>query len=770
MKKRFILIFLIILCLILFIIPVFSAIPQTERDALIAFYNSTDGDNWTANTNWRNPGDPAQFNDPGTEHTWFGVTCNAELTRVTALTYSFNGLSGSIPTEINQLPYLESIHIDWCTLNAALPDMSGLTNLNDLFLAYNGITGSVPAWLNNLTGLMTINLRGNQLSGPLPDLGNLTGLRSLDLCSNQLSGNIPTWLNTFTQLMTLYLNDNQFTGNIPDLSGITSLTRLNLSDNDLIGPIPTWMNNISSLAYIELGGNHFTGTIPDLSNIASGLHTFDLSNNQLTGAMPAWMSSATNIMNLYLNSNQISGDITWLTPLTSLMYLNLGDNHFSGGIPPELGNMSLLRALYLNHNTLDGEIPAELGNLTGLEYLHLDGNKFTGDLPGALSNLTNLLQGELWLSWNILEGGGSSFIDSKHTGDWQATQTVAPTGVTAGDETGTTVTLNWTPVDYQADPGGYKIYYSTTSGSGYSYYLTVTGKSKSKATLQSLEPGTTYYFQIRTYTSAHINNDSLLTSGDSPEVSAATVGAPLEITLPNGGEAMFQGEEIIVTWNTGEGIENVVLTYSIDAGTTWDLIAGPIANSGVHTWLLPNTPSTQCQVKVEAEDGSVEDTGDGFFTIQPPELTLTTFNNGDLIFQGTEVNIDWTSDGIVENVLLTFTTDGGTTWHPITSVIPNTGHYAWILPNTPSTQCKIRIEEENGYASDESDMLFTIMAPEITLTTLNGGDSIFQGTEVNIDWYTDGIVENVMLTFTTDGGTTWHPITSVIPNSGHYAW
>ncbi len=29
-----------------------AGIPQSERDALVALYNATGGDNWTDNTNW----------------------------------------------------------------------------------------------------------------------------------------------------------------------------------------------------------------------------------------------------------------------------------------------------------------------------------------------------------------------------------------------------------------------------------------------------------------------------------------------------------------------------------------------------------------------------------------------------------------------------------------------------------------------------------------------------------------------------------------------
>ncbi|MER2529260.1 MAG: hypothetical protein ABTR07_15155 [Candidatus Competibacter denitrificans] len=48
-----------------------AAIPLAERDALIALYNSTDGDNWTIKTNWNGAA--------GTECTWAGVTCDMLL-------------------------------------------------------------------------------------------------------------------------------------------------------------------------------------------------------------------------------------------------------------------------------------------------------------------------------------------------------------------------------------------------------------------------------------------------------------------------------------------------------------------------------------------------------------------------------------------------------------------------------------------------------------------------------------------------------------------
>ena len=60
-----------------------ASIPATQREALIALYNSTDGDNWTKNNGWQDPPlDVDGFAMPGTENTWHGITCDGGNTTV----------------------------------------------------------------------------------------------------------------------------------------------------------------------------------------------------------------------------------------------------------------------------------------------------------------------------------------------------------------------------------------------------------------------------------------------------------------------------------------------------------------------------------------------------------------------------------------------------------------------------------------------------------------------------------------------------------------
>ena len=73
---------------------------QTDREALVAFYNATDGPNWQNKTNW---GSGAPLSD------WYGVTANDQGS-VVELSLSGNSLRGIFkPTLRMSLTFLKNI-------------------------------------------------------------------------------------------------------------------------------------------------------------------------------------------------------------------------------------------------------------------------------------------------------------------------------------------------------------------------------------------------------------------------------------------------------------------------------------------------------------------------------------------------------------------------------------------------------------------------------------------------------------------------------------
>ena len=92
---------------LLFCIPAAATIPQAERQALIAIYNSANGDDWTNHTGWKTgPLHTDGFALPGTENKWFGVFCDQYNTTVQYLNFTNNKLAGTIPHEMGNLSNL----------------------------------------------------------------------------------------------------------------------------------------------------------------------------------------------------------------------------------------------------------------------------------------------------------------------------------------------------------------------------------------------------------------------------------------------------------------------------------------------------------------------------------------------------------------------------------------------------------------------------------------------------------------------------------------
>lgn len=258
----------------------YGVILSSERQVLINIYNNTGGSGWANRTGWRNASD-SDFAAPGTECTWYGVTCSAGDAHVTRVLLSNNNLVGSLPS----LRALTSLGVFYGQLNhltGSIPSLSGMASLMEFDVTGNQLTGSVPS-LSGLTSLTSFSVARNQLSGSLPSLSELTALQYLFVEENALTGSIPS-LSNLTSLRWFYVFDNQLSGEIPPLTGLTALQRFAASRNNLTGSIPS-LAGLTSLTDFNVSFNQLTGTIPPLNGLGA-LSSLYVSGNQLTGVVP----------------------------------------------------------------------------------------------------------------------------------------------------------------------------------------------------------------------------------------------------------------------------------------------------------------------------------------------------------------------------------------------------------------------------------------------------------------------------------------------------
>lgn len=271
--------------------PSTAAIPDSERQALIAIYEATHGGTWVANTNWCTtdpcPLDAPTFAPSGTEcysgtpgSGWYGVVCNDDGTHVVGINLSANHLTGTLPS-IAAFTALQDFMVSNNELYGTLPDISALIWLRTFAASANRFTGSIPN-LAGFTALKSFLVGENQLTGTIPSLDGLDALKSFDVGDNRLTGTIPE-LAGHIALVNFIVAGNELTGTIPDLSGLDSLAYFFVDHNRLEGSIPP-LAGMTALRQIFVSDNRLTGTIPELP---SGLLRIDVGNNLLSGPVPA---------------------------------------------------------------------------------------------------------------------------------------------------------------------------------------------------------------------------------------------------------------------------------------------------------------------------------------------------------------------------------------------------------------------------------------------------------------------------------------------------
>ncbi|MBE0686707.1 MAG: hypothetical protein IH585_12010 [Anaerolineaceae bacterium] len=168
-------------------------IPQSECEALVDLYNSTNGDNWARKDNWLITNSPSE---------WFGIFIIDN--HVNMIVLSNNSLSGNIPPTLENFLNLEFLDLMFNQLTGSIPpELGKLVKLTGLLIESNQLTGSIPSELGKLDNLRYLLLARNFLIGSIPpQLGNLSNLERLHLFENPLlSGSIPMKFSKLEKLM-----------------------------------------------------------------------------------------------------------------------------------------------------------------------------------------------------------------------------------------------------------------------------------------------------------------------------------------------------------------------------------------------------------------------------------------------------------------------------------------------------------------------------------------------------------------------------------------
>ena len=259
-----------------------------------------------------------------------------------------------------------------------------------------------------------------------------------------------------------------------------------------------------------------------------------------------------------------------------------------------------------------------------------------------------------------------------------------------------------------------------------------------------------------------------------------TIKPAVTILTPNGGEQVnnIGGCTVTsITFDHSPAFTTFYLEYTLNDGITWTPITtnfSATANPATYNWNIPNVSGSQARVRVRPTVNGYTDASDEVFPIIKA-VTLIQPNFGGIMQTGTNYEISWSSDGISSVYDLFYTTNGTTYTNIVTGYNTSTNKYTWLVPDIPSSNCRIVIRDNiNTCKRDTSDLAFiisTLPAP-ITLTKPNGiEDTVSACANYNITWTEPSPAGTYNIDYSLNSGSTWVNIVSnYATNSGSYSW
>jgi len=183
----------------------------------------------------------------------------------------------------------------------------------------------------------------------------------------------------------------------------------------------------------------------------------------------------------------------------------------------------------------------------------------------------------------------------------------------------------------------------------------------------------------------------------------------IRTTSPRTGDAWLVGRSYYITWDWGGDFTTAKLEYSTDGGSTWSLITASTANDGEYAWGVSDPPGTNCVIKITNADNPEAFDQSDVFVAAPQAITVTSPLTGDEWYAARNYYVTWYWTGAFASAKVEYSTDGGATWGLVVASIANDGEYEWLVPNTPSPNCKARVTNIANTAANGVSGVFTIL-------------------------------------------------------------
>ncbi len=237
-------------------------------------------------------------------------------------------------------------------------------------------------------------------------------------------------------------------------------------------------------------------------------------------------------------------------------------------------------------------------------------------------------------------------------------------------------------------------------------------------------PSNNYLIRISNAANSAINDVS-----DAP----FSIRNPIKLINANGGGFITNNSMFNIRWKMQDisPTEQLYWEYSLDNGT-WTRInttAVPVSNESMN-WFVNAGLADNMWLRAVESNWPNRIVGKSVATFRVTDNILQLFepNGGENYTALTTQTISWDCDGLI-NLRIHFSADDGDTWTQIASNVPASAlTYSWIVPETPSVNCRIKLQDQTyPWMVLESDLLFTVSPLQIIAPTVDFSADILSG-------------------------------------------
>ena len=218
--------------------------------------------------------------------------------------------------------------------------------------------------------------------------------------------------------------------------------------------------------------------------------------------------------------------------------------------------------------------------------------------------------------------------------------------------------------------------------------------------------------------------------------------------------------------------DTIKIELSRDGGSTWETLAGSVANTGLYHWPVKGAASDAVKLRLTSNSNPSVSVTSSVARILVPAISWITPGTNQISQPNKLLPLRWNTNlPSTDFAAIDISRDGGSTWTTLFGAVRNNGAFDWHISGSMGQQLRFRIKSAYYPSAVATSAIVTLATPPVGVTSPNSSLTWLEGSTQSISWNSSFFTsESVLLELSRDSGNTWELINSGTANNGRYDW